>query len=163
MEISLSIDKDNSDIYRIIISSIDTNILPQNIIDLFYPDIEIADITLERTKGENKTKLDVLLKISAIIAGILEENQNLILYFYCDDRNDIPRRNSHESPQRFRSRLFSTMFDKYVQTHHEINFINTPINIRSNENDIYIHLISRKSQVAHIEGLKNFLINDLSK
>ena len=65
--------------------------------------------------------------IFGFIAGFLLDNENAILYFYCDDINEINRRNHDITPQKYRSRLFSRMSDR----------------------DIYIHIISRESHLDY--------------
>ncbi|WP_251619864.1 hypothetical protein [Odoribacter lunatus] len=77
--------------------------------------IKILDITLERVSGEGHTDLNVLSKISIFIAGVLLDNENAILYFYCDDVHEIKRRNMDISPQKYRNDLFSAMFQRCIK------------------------------------------------
>ena len=85
MDISISINSGFQDEFRIILSPFENSIIPDEIRSLLGESIEIADITLERVKGDNPTNINILLKISSIIAEIFEDNPNLILYFYCDN------------------------------------------------------------------------------
>ena len=122
-------------------STFNLDIIPYEVQELLGDDIEIVDVTLERVKGINPTDIGILLKISNIIGEILNDNGNLILYFYCDDMHNISRRENREvSPQKFRSDLFSRMFDKYILSNGITNMINTPIEIKADRH-IYIHLI----------------------
>lgn len=126
-------------------------------------DIEIVDVTLERVKGINPTDIGILLKISNIIGEILNDNGNLILYFYCDDMHNISRReNRGVSPQKFRSDLFSRMFDKYILSNGITNMINTPIEIKADRH-IYIHLISRDTHLNYVNAIKNAIMGMASK
>lgn len=77
--------------------------------------IKILDITLERISGEQYTNSGILSKISTFIAGVLLDNENAMLYFYCDDVHDVKRRDMEITPQKFRSDLFSAMFIRYVK------------------------------------------------
>lgn len=157
MDISISISSDLENEYRIILSPFEKSIIPDEVRELIGNGIEIADITLERVKGNSPTKTNILLKISSIIAEIFEDNENLILYFYCDDMHDIARRNKEVSPQMFRSKLFSKMFDKYIASNKTTNFINTPIEIIA-DRKIYIHLISRDIHLPYVNAIKNVII-----
>ena len=110
MDISVSINSKLNDEYRIILSPFNLDIIPYEVQELLGDDIEIVDVTLERVKGINPTDIGILLKISNIIGEILNDNGNLILYFYCDDMHNISRReNRGVSPQKFRSDLFLSL------------------------------------------------------
>lgn len=86
--------------------------------------------------------------IFGFIAGFLLDNENAILYFYCDDINEINRRNHDITPQKYRSRLFSRMFDRYMTSHDITGVVNASLEIRS-DRDIYIHIISRESHLDY--------------
>lgn len=162
MDISISICSDSEDEYCITLSPFENSIIPDEIKLLLGKNIEIADITLERIKGTKPTRIDVLLKISNIIAEIFEENKNLILYFYCDDMHDILRRNKRVTPQKFRSDLFSCMFDKYITSNRLTNITNTPIEIIA-DRTIYIHLIARDVHLPYVNAIKDTIVNMASK
>ena len=101
MDISVSISSQLGDEYRIIISPFDLEVIPCEVRDLLGDDIEIADVTLERIKGDNPTDIGILLKISNVIGQVFNDNENIILYFYCDDIHDILRRDQGLTPQKF--------------------------------------------------------------
>ena len=162
MDISISINSNLDDEYRIKLSPFDFDLFPENIYGISCCNIEIADITLEKVRGNASANLGVLLKISNIIAEIFEDNENLILYFYCDDMHDVLRRNMDITPQKYRSELFSRMFDKYITSNNITNIINTPIEIKADRN-IYIHLISRDSHLNYVDMIKETLIEMESK
>ena len=81
-------------------------------------------------------------RFSQIILDYLNEN-NVILYYYCDT-SDIAIRNNRKrkvTPQEFRSKLFSKIFEKMNPT----NFIEKPIKINDPENgNHYTSLICHK-------------------
>lgn len=163
MDFSVSINAKSGDEYRIIISPFNLYILPEEVTELFgESSIEIADVTLERIKGNTPTDIGILLKISNVIGEVFEDNQNLILYFYCDDMHEILRRDKGTSPQQFRSKLFSRMFDKYKASNNLTDIVNTSIKIKS-DRDIYIHLISRECHLEYVDAIKNVIMEMESK
>lgn len=76
--------------------------------------------------------------------------------------HDIPRRDKALTPQKFRSLLFSRMFDKYISSNSIINIINTPIEIKADRH-IYIHLISRACHLEHVNAIKSTIMEMESK
>ena len=162
MDISVSISSQLGDEYRIIISPFDLEVIPCEVRDLLGDDIEIADVTLERIKGDHPTDIGILLKISNVIGQVFNDNENIILYFYCDDIHDILRRDQGLTPQKFRSTLFSRMFDKYISSNRITNMINTPIEVKADRN-IYIHLISRSSHLEYVNAIKDAIMAMESK
>ncbi|MEG2151560.1 MAG: hypothetical protein RRY36_10120, partial [Bacteroidaceae bacterium] len=89
-------------------------------------------------------------------------NENLILYFYCDDIHDILRRDKGLTPQKFRSHLFSKMLEKYISSNGITNMINTPIEIKADRH-IYIHLISRSIHLEYVNAIKSAIMEMESK
>ena len=157
MDISVSINSKSEDEYRIILSPFNLDIIPCEVREILGDSIEIVDVTLERAKGNNPTDIGVLLKISNVIGEIFNDNENLILYFYCDDMHDIL-----VTPQKFRSKLFSRMFDKYMLSNGITNIINTPIEIKADRH-IYIHMISRSIHLEYVKAIKNAIMDMESK
>ncbi len=152
MDISVSVYSSQGDEYRLKLSSF-TN-LPDRLNTILANRIEIIDVTLERISGRSIASIKILSTISNIIADIFEANENIILYFYCDDIHEISRRSQYLSPQEYRSRLFSRMIDKYLFSRKITYIVNTPIRIKS-EQDIFIHLISRTSHGVYVKALQN--------
>ncbi len=116
-------------------------------------DIKIFDITLEHVSGEGHTNLNILSKISIFIAGVLLDNENAILYFYCDDIHEIRRRNMNISPQKYRNDLFSAMFQRYVKTNLLQGIVDTTITAHA-DRDIYIHLIARECHIGQVNHIR---------
>lgn len=162
MNISVSIHSKSDDEYRIILSSFDLDIIPCEIREQFGDSIEIVEVTLKRAKENNPTGIEILLKISNIIGEVLNDNENMILYFYCDDMHDIARRDKALTPQKFRSTLFSRMFDKYILSNGITDMINTPIEIKADRH-IYIHLISRDTHLEYVNAIKSAIVEMESK
>lgn len=162
MDISISISSKSDDEYRVILSPFTLDVIPCEVREQLGNDIEIADVTLERVKGDNPADIGILLKISNVIGEVLHDNENLILYFYCDDMHDISRRSKELTPQEFRSNLFSRMFDKYVSSNGITNMVNTPIEVKA-DRDIYIHLISRDIHLEYVNAIKSAIVEMESK
>ena len=68
--------------------------------------------------------------------------------------HDIPRRDKSTSPQKFRSNLFSRVFDRYITSNGIDDYINTPLEIKA-DRSIYIHLISRKQYQGYVDCIKS--------
>lgn len=84
MEISVGINTREGDVLRLSMSTIDKELFPQNIAGLIG-EAEILDVVLEREVGKQPVSLVSLMKVADIIGNIMAENENAILYFYCDD------------------------------------------------------------------------------
>ncbi len=155
MDISISVYSSQGDEYRVKLSSFIN--LPESILEILDDKVEIIDVTLERISGNRITNVKILSKISNIIADLFEDNENLILYFYCDDVHDIDRRNQNMSPQEYRSRLFSYMIDRYLISNNITNIVNTPIRIEIGDG-IFIHLISRSSHSKYVKSIQSEIL-----
>ncbi|MEL5895631.1 hypothetical protein AAE250_19310 [Bacteroides sp. GD17] len=153
MKITYPISTDDGDGYLVLMESFEKSVLPDDIIEALG-NVEIVDVTLERVSGAHATPPSILFEISNFIAGFLLDNENTILYFYCDDMHDIARRDQSMTPQEFRSHLFSKMFDRYTFSHNMVRFINTSLRIES-DRDVYIHLIARESHLSYVNAIKS--------
>lgn len=149
------------DEYLVLIESFTKSVLPDDIITKFKG-VDIVNIAIERVSGECITKPNILFDISNFLAGFLLDNENTILYFYCDDINEIPRRNKNITPQKYRSRLFTKMFDRYILTHPIGKFIDISLEFKT-DRDIYIHLIARHTHLPYVNIIKEALIEMSSK
>lgn len=49
------------------------------------------------------------------------------------------------------------MFERYVQSKQESNFVDIPIEIKS-DRDIYIHLIARTKHLVYVDAIKKMLL-----
>ena len=130
--------------YLIQFEFIDKKQIPQNV----KADIVDVLISVENNVGINNSS--TLNQFSSILKKFLAEH-DVILYCYCDHA-EISRGPGKQnmSPQEYRSKLFSAMFDK--QGNH--NYINQLIVI-NDDVDHYIHLISLKENEGDILLLKN--------
>lgn len=156
MKVTYPIRAVNGDEYLVRIESFNREMLPDDVKALLGS-IEILDISLERVSGNTPTSPNVLFDISNFIAGVLNDNPETILYFYCDDIHDVDRRNRSITPQKYRSQLFSRMFDHYTRSHDIDYIINTPLEFKKDK-DVYIHFISKQEHLKYVDAIKNTIL-----
>ncbi|MBQ0019659.1 MAG: hypothetical protein KBT39_03955 [Bacteroidales bacterium] len=138
--------------------------LPEDLKLLIQDSVEVVEITLYRMKGINHTPLKTLDKITDIIAKSFLENENAILYFYCDDLAELPSVKKNIRPQEYRSRLFSSLFERYIRKNNLSDIINYPITIFDVEGvPMRIHLFARECHSKYVEIISNDLIDNYSK
>lgn len=128
--------------------------------------IEISDITLERLEGADTTDVKILQQIASSIADVFFENDNLIFYYYCDDLNALPKLSEpHQGvrPQEYRSKLFSLLFDRYVQSHHVTGINNLLLKFGEGQFESFVHIIYRNEHAAVIQAIKDDLNEGYSK
>ena len=156
MKVTYPIRAVNGNEYLVRIESFNREMLPDDVKELLGS-IEILDISLERVSGNTPTSPNVLFDISNFIAGVLNDNPETILYFYCDDIHDVDRRNRSITPQKYRSQLFSSMFDRYTQSHDISDIINTPLEFKI-DRDVYIHFISKREYLKYVDAFKDTIL-----
>ena len=164
MEASYSIIQQENE-YRILLTPVNTGGLPVNIQEvLSNRKIDISELIIERISGESTTGQEVLHDITGWIANIFASNPNLIIYYSCDDMAQIPSRNKNSDNRdmpvnKYRSRLFSHIFDTYMTSHQVSGVINTPIQLDNYENDagysLFFHFIARDIHSDIVEMLKD--------
>lgn len=128
---------------------------PQTLTLLFY------DVTLIRKSGEGYVGAQVLFAISDILAKILKDNSNAVLCFYCDPDTDVRRNHKNMLPQEYRSRLFSRMFDRYVEARKISDLINHRVTIENPKNPTdrqFAHFICRKEHQKAVIALGQMLM-----
>lgn len=161
MKFSVSITTREDDAYLI---SLDTKSLPKDLQKLIPPQLEVIDINLIRLKGRNATSLHTLSEITEIIAQVFIENENTILYFYCDDMTEIPHTQKHILPQEYRSQLFSLLFERYIKRHGITHVHNHPVRINDVDGlPMIIHLFARDAHKQYVDIIKYDLITNWSK
>lgn len=159
MDLSFSIKTKEGDEYLIAVSDVDITLLSTDIQKMLLKhNLQIGEIIIDRKKGDQCTGRKVLHKIANELANIFAENQNLILYYFCDDINPIPNRNSKGknkdlSPQEYRSRLFSKLFEGYIKSHQVIGIYNYPIIFEGEGYKDFVHLIARASHKEFVTTL----------
>jgi hypothetical protein len=115
----------------------------------------ITDINLKFVGNiKQVNNAGTLNMISSGIFDVLKSDKNMALYFYCDN-TDIDRRNQSISPQKYRSLLFSKMFERFLLIRKRNDYIDEPIIlIGKDEVEHYIHIISHKDNECQINILK---------
>ncbi len=147
---------DNGNEYLLEVDAFDKGLLAEAGID---PSYEIYDVVLKRLSGQQMSTLGTLSKLSSFLYGLLVDNPNAILYFFCDVR-DVDRSAIHMkySPQEYRSRLFSAMFEYERRLHPNIDWINNKIVISTTEGSAYIHLITLQQNQDIVNLIKQVII-----
>ncbi len=120
--------------------------------------VEVWGILLLR-KGHKEavTSIGILSEISKSLTMFILQHPNAILYYQCDDMDDVPmngrKKNSGVSVQKYRSMLFSLMFDKQSR-YVPLEMVNVPIFFDFMGHETYIHIIARDSHLSLVNLLK---------
>lgn len=161
MNFSFNIQTKEGDEYSIAVTDADITTLSEDIQKrLLEHKLQIGEIIICRNKGNKCTGSKVLHKIANELANLFAENQNLILYYFCDDINPIPNRNSkgqnkNLSPQEYRSKLFSELFDRYINSHQVTGITDHIIILDGVGYKEFVHLIARSSHEEIVSALYN--------
>lgn len=116
MDISFDIHNDKGDRVKVALSYYDTENLQVFTNDPLTLTLVFYDVTLVRVSGEDTVGIKMLTAICDVLFRFMNENDTAVLCFYCDDLTNVDRHNTELTPQEYRSRLFSKMFDMYVRT-----------------------------------------------
>lgn len=95
----------------------------------------------------------MLFAISDVLARFLDEHEDAVLCFYCDANTDVRRNHKNMLPQEYRSKLFSRMFELYVNSHGLSGYINHGVEIVDPENPDdrqFAHFICRKEHESAV-------------
>lgn len=168
MKIVFDVEALEGDVFRVILSSGDDAFFAsERFFEAKGIDVDIVEIDLERVKGENPATLSVLRSIADGIGRCFMHNQRAVLYYYCDDMNDVPSigvRNQGMWPQEYRSQLFGLMFRRYVEQNNlSEDIVDVSITIQQDARPLYMHLIARNKHVAYLEQLKEYIIENFGK
>ena len=157
MKFSISLHTPNGDRYLVCVSPLIEQLRRE--LELPEENIEVCQIVLDRERGDNATDINILSQITDFVAKVLLANDNIILYYVCDDMNEIPNGNHDIPPQEYRSRLFSCMFARYIKLN-GINVISdTPIEFPDAVgNNQYVHVISHNKYLSSVEEIVRFVI-----
>jgi hypothetical protein len=169
MNYSFSISTRNGDEYRVIFFDADISLLAENVQKVIAErGIDISEIMIDRVRGGESTAQEVLHTITGRVADLFAENDNLMIYYSCDDMNPIPSRNTKGankklSVQEYRSTLFSHIFDSYMCSHQVSGITNTPIIINGEGYTQFMHLIARAKHQAIVDLIKDDVIEGWGK
>ena len=84
------------------------------------------------------------------------------ILFLFPSRN-IKGANKNLSVQEYRSKLFSYMFDSYMESHHMSGFLNTPIIIEGEGYKQFMHIISRSKHQSIVDLIKDDVLEGWGK
>ena len=133
-----------NDIYHITLSE-DNSLLSATALDSLDK-VKLVGIELRRLSGNHVTGQEVLVAIENTIADFFIQNPNVIICYYCDFINPIPRTTKNTMPpQEYRSRLFEKMFQRYTR-HRSISDVRlSVVEINGINEKYYFHVIYRES------------------
>ena len=158
MDISFDIRNDRGDHIRVALSYYDKDTLrmftndPQVLAVMFF------DVTLVRISGDGTIGVKTLNAVCDVLFRFLNDNNNAALCFYCDDLTDVPRHNLTITPQEYRSRLFSRMFDMYVCNNGISGLVNYGIKIDDDRNPRFAHFITPEEYLPAVKSLSHIVM-----
>lgn len=158
MDISFEIEDSKGDLVRVALSYYSSEVVEALTADLKALTLTFYDVTLIREGGRSTVDYKLLQKVSHTLANFLDENEDAVLCFYCDDLTDVARHHLNITPQEYRSRLFSRMFDRYIQTTGIDNYTNHRIKTFIDKKPIFAHFICRKEYLSTIEPIGEIII-----
>ena len=131
--------------------------------DPFISKLSFFNISLERLDRKSVfINPAILFNVCEILAKFLEENPNAVLSFYCDPRSDVPRNHLEFSPQEYRSRLFTKLFEYYTISKgigcliHRVLIFH---DISGKANTQYFHLLGNKNYIDQIDKISNIILD----
>lgn len=169
MNYSFSISTRQGDEYRIMFIDADISVLAENVQQTIVEQgIDISEIMIDRVRGGESTAQEVLHAITGRVADLFAENDNMVIYYSCDDMNPIPSRNMRGankelSVQEYRSTLFSHIFDTYMYSHQVSGITNTPVIINGEGYKQFMHLIARAKHQTIVDLIKDDVIEGWGK
>ncbi|MCQ2087468.1 MAG: hypothetical protein MJZ37_05320 [Bacilli bacterium] len=122
----------------------------------------IFDVVLARVGHGGTKTFQCLSSIALRLIEFLESNPNSLLYFYCDDRNEVDRRNHDISMQEYRHQLFSKMF-VFLKRKVSKGITDEPIIREIDGKKIFIHLIYFDDMKSVADEIKNIIVEQTSK
>lgn len=158
MDLSFDIHNDKGDQVRVALSYYDNECLQAFTNDPLTLTLIFYDVTLVRISGTETIGFKTLKAICDVLFRFMNENDTAILCFYCDDLTDVPRHHMEITPQEYRSRLFSRMFDMYVSTNDITGIINYRIKIEDVANPRFAHFITPEKYLPAVKLLGEIIM-----
>ena len=133
----------DGDVYHITLSE-DKSVLSPDARDALK-DITVVGIELRRLSGSHATGHDVLAAIEDTIAELFLQSDDVIICYYCDYINPIPRTTKNSMPpQEYRSRLFDRMFQRYTKQRSIRDIRLSVVEINGVHEKYYFHVIYKE-------------------
>lgn len=158
MDISFDIYNDKGDQVRVALSYYDTESLQVFTNDPLTLTLDFYDVTLVRISGEEIVGIKTLKAICDVLFRFMEDNESIVLCFYCDDLTDLHRHHNDLTPQEYRSRLFSRMFDMYVRNNNVSSIVNYAIKIEDDHTPRFAHFITPEKYLPAVKLLGNIIM-----
>ena len=158
MDISFDIYNDKGDLVRVALSYYDTESLQAFTNDPLTLTLVFYDVTLVRISGEGTVGVKTLKAICDVLFRFMNDNDTAVLCFYCDDLTDVTRNHTELTPQEYRSRLFSRMFDMYVKANHISDIVNYGIRIEDGNTPRFAHFITPEIYLPAVKLLGNIIM-----
>ncbi len=161
MDLSFDIRSTEGDHIKVALSYYDSETISVFSSDPLTLTLAFYDVTLMREKGSGYVGYKVLSAVTDILARFLAENEDSVLCFYCDAMTDVRRSHIGMSPQEYRSRLFSKMFDRYTQANCPSTFVNHCVRIEDAAgavNSQFAHFICRKEHEGAVVAIGELLM-----
>lgn len=157
MDISFDIKNQKGDHIKVALSYYDIGSLQAFTDDLSILSLVFYDVTLVRVAGKGYVGYRTPYVISDTLARFLNENEDGVLCFYCDSRTDILRKDLTVSPQEYRSKLFSRMFDHYIHENGLVDYINHCVKVEDGTDTQFAHFICRETHRNAVEEIGKIL------
>jgi hypothetical protein len=134
----------NGDVYHITLTE-DKGVLSPDALESLKG-ITVVGIELRRLSGSQTTGHDVLAAIEDTIAELFLKSDNVIICYYCDFINPIPRTTKNSMPpQEYRSKLFDRMFQRYTKQRGIRDIRLSVVEINGINEKYYFHVIYRET------------------
>lgn len=123
----------------------------------------VHEVMLQRSAIEGRSNgvdREALYRISAVMLDTMRNRPDDILYFFCDVRGDnlnVNARNKRVTPQEYRSRLFSLLFDRETRRRGVTSLVNDVQHVECDGEVLYLHFIYDKRANCKVALLKEAL------
>lgn len=150
MDISFDINNDKGDQIRVALSYYDAESLQVFTNDPLILTLVFYDVTLVRVSGEETLGIKTQNAICDVLYRFMNDNDDVVLCFYCDDMTDVDRHHTQLTPQEYRSRLFSMKFEMYVRKNGITDIVNYGIKIEDKDNPRFAHFITSEKYLPAV-------------
>lgn len=158
MDFSFEVEDSKGDLVRVALSYYSSEIISALTSDPNALTLTFYDVALIREGGNDTVDYKLLHMVSHTLANFLEENDDAVLCFYCDDLTEISRHHNEITPQEYRSRLFSRMFERYVRAAGIDWLTNHRIKTHIDGKPMFAHFICHNRYLTMIEPIGEVII-----
>ena len=138
-------------------------------VEIFSKDPAILNLDFYNVSLERKTRHSkflnphILIEVCNTLYNFMTENPNSVLTYICDPTSEIERNHNCLSPQQYRSKLFSKLFEYFTFSNRIEDFIDDILNIEDNSTDnggVYAHFIYHKKLKPQIKVISDIILLD---